>query len=112
MKSLGILSWVGGAVSASVICEVVAYIRASDSNHTSFEPWVLVVIFVPTLVVGFVAIWERRSVLAGVLALLIGVAGLAILTYIDRTNTMVQYDRWLSRGMPLPHQPSRPSDIH
>src|ERR1051326_3592190 len=101
MKSLQIVTLAAAATSAWVIYEIFAYIHSSNSNHTSFEPWLLVIVFIPTVVFGVVAI-GRRFVAAGLLA---------VLTYIDRTNTMVQYDRWLSRGMPRPHQPSRHVDV-
>jgi hypothetical protein len=110
MKSLQIVTLAAAATSAWVIYEIFAYIHSSNSNHTSFEPWLLVIVFIPTVVFGVVAI-GRRFVAAGLLAMLIGASGLAVLTYIDRTNTMVQYDRWLSRGMPRPHQPSRHVDV-
>ncbi len=110
-KLMRILTWAYAAISAAVIWEVVDYIRASDSNHTAFEPWLLVAVFIPTIVFGAVVI-SRRQFVAGVVAISIGASGLALLTYIDRTNTMVQYDRWLSRGMPLPHEPSRHENIH
>jgi hypothetical protein len=73
--------------------------------------WFLVAVFIPTIVLGAVVI-GRRQFVAGVLAISVGASGLALLTYIDRTNTMVQYDRWLSRGMPGPHEPSRHENIH
>jgi len=85
------------ATSAWVIYEIFAYIHSSNSNHTSFEPWLLVVVFVPMFVVGVVAV-GRRFVAVGLLAMLLGAGGLAVLTYIDRTNKMVQYDRWLCCG--------------
>lgn len=103
-RILRILAWVGAVVSALVIWQIVAYIRASDSNHTAFEPWLLVVVFAPTIVFGILSIRRHRAFAAGLLAITLGVAGLVTLTYIDRTNTMLQYERWLSRGMPVPHR--------
>ena len=103
------LAWVFASVSAAAITEIFAYIHASDSNHTAFEPWLLVALFVPTIVMGLVVI--KRHIMVAVLLITIGSSGLAVLTYIDRTNTMVQYDRWLSRGMPGPHEPSRHQNV-
>ena len=104
MKNLHLLTWAAAATSAWVIYEIFAYIHMSDSNHTGFEPWLLVSVFLPTVVLGVLA-FGRRFIVAGLLAMLLGAVGMAVLTYIDRTNTMVQYERWLSRGMPLPDKP-------
>jgi hypothetical protein len=103
-RALRILAWTGSVLSACVIWETVTYIRSSDSNHTGVDPWLLAVVFIPTVVLGVVAVKGRRAILTGLVALLIGAGGLAMLTYIDRTNTMIYYERWLDRGMPDPHE--------
>lgn len=100
-RKVPLFALAGAFISALVLAEIYSYIGASDSNHTAFEPWLLVIVFVPTVVLGLLSL-RRNSVVAGVLALLVGLAGIATLTYIDRTNSMLQYDRWLSRNMPLP----------
>lgn len=110
MSAARTLSWIGTALCAAAIFEIGSYIQGSNSNHTSFEPWLLLVVFVPTTIFGVAAL-RAKPRLAGVFAILIGIAGIAILAYIDATNTMVQYDRWLQRGMPGHHQPSVHSNV-
>jgi hypothetical protein len=104
VKGLKLLTWTSSVISAVVILEIGSYIRASDSNHTAFEPWLLTVVFVPRVILGAVALLRKRALVAGIVALTLGLCGMATLTYIDRTNTMLQYERWLSRGMPLAHR--------
>jgi|GEM_PF-1629707 hypothetical protein len=91
----------GVFLSALVMWELLSYIYSSDSNHTSFEPWLLLVIFGPTAVAGAAGVIRRRSLVASLLALILGLGGTAFLYYIDHNNIMVQYDRWLEKDMPL-----------
>ena len=103
-KYLRVSAWCTAALSLFVLWQIFDYIRVSDSNHTSFEPWLLLLFFVPTALTGVLAIKLRGAIVAGILAITMGLLGVASLIYIDRTNTMLQYERWLDRGMPLPRR--------
>jgi len=57
-----------------------------------------VIVFLPTIALGMFAL-RPRALVAGTVAVLLGFLGVATLAFIDCTNTMVQYDRWLSRNI-------------
>jgi len=100
-RNVRALAWIAAILSGVVLADVHSCIHSSDSNHTAFEPWLLVIVFLPTIALGMFAL-RRRALVAGTAAVLLGFLGVATLAFIDCTNTMVQYDRWLSRNMPLP----------
>ena len=76
----------------------------NESGHTSWEPRLLLLIFAPLLLAGLLTfrrdeaasalVWPART------AALIGLSGILLIGYLDRTNSLVQYERWLERGMP------------
>ena len=94
------LVWSAGAGSLAVSGALIAYTIRNGSGHTGFEPWLLSVVFVGSLIIGFSALLSSRSRTAAILACVAGIAGLALLFYLDRFNVLLQYDRWLQRGMP------------
>jgi hypothetical protein len=94
------LMWLGIATSASVLTLLVQTVCSHDSNHTGFEPWLLAVVFAPTAALSVLAIRARTSIPVAIFAGLLGVGGIGYLIYIDSTNRLVQYERWIDRGMP------------
>lgn len=100
LRTLVNVSRLGIVVSLSVTMLLLSYLRGKDCNHTGFEPWLLCIIYVPTAIVGFTAL-RRGSRLSSVgLACFVGVGGMALLFYLDYFNVLVEYERWINRGMP------------
>ena len=97
---LVVLPLLSGLLSAVVLAGVAFYLHGHDSNHTGHEPLLLLGIFVPTLALGTAAFRRRRFRWGALLACLLGGVGIVVLFYLDRFNILVQYDRWLERGMP------------
>ena len=95
-----ILTGIGSASSLLVFSVLLIYLRGHDSNHTGFEPWELSLFFVPTAILGFVTFRRRLLRWGALFALFLGTGGILLLAYIDYFNVLVQYDRWLRRGMP------------
>jgi hypothetical protein len=97
-----VFSWVGALLSLLSLAELLWYLHQNQSNHTAFDPWLLSILFVPTTIAGVIYLSRVRTfAAAGILALTVGILGLAVLFYIDHTNRMLQYERWLQRGMPV-----------
>ena len=95
-----VLAFLATLFSAAVLAGIGFYLHGHDSNHTGHEPWLLLGVFVPTLALGIAALRSRRSRWVALLACLLGSGGIAFLLYLDRFNILLQYDRWLERGMP------------
>ena len=94
-----VLSVVAGLV---VFAAIVAYAMLNDSGHTAVNPYLALWVFTPVLGAGCVAVCQRRrlAVRLGILAIGAGCAGVALLVFLDQSNTLLQYEVWISRGMP------------
>lgn len=92
--------WCVALASLVLSVAIIAYAATNDSGHTSFEPWLLSPAFVASLFAGVPALFFRRTHTPGVVVCIAGVAGLALLYFLDHGNVLVQYDRWIQRGMP------------
>ena len=83
---------------------IAGYAARNNSGHTGWEPFTSLILFVPLAVIGAVcfAMRHRFTSIArpSVFALVVGLAGVALIITLDRTNRLVQYDRWIHRGMP------------
>ena len=99
-RRLIVLTWIGCASSLVVLSVTLLYLRGHDSNHTGFEPWQLSIFFVPTAILGIITFSRRLLRWGAVFAFCLGAGGMLLLSYLDRFNVLVQYDRWLERGMP------------
>ncbi len=88
----------------AAITGIVAYTVQNDSGHTGFSPYLGLAVFVPVALAGLFQIFFLRTPRAarrwGVIALLAGVIGIALLVYLDKSNTLLEYGDWCSRGMP------------
>jgi peptidoglycan/LPS O-acetylase OafA/YrhL len=94
----GVLSWLAALGSLAVLTVLLLYIRGKDSNHTGFEPWLLSVVFAPTSLVGSAALLRGSSRWGAVLAVCLGLGGMAFLFYIDHFNVLVEHGRLGQRG--------------
>jgi len=97
---LNVLTGLAAFGSSAVIIVLLLYLCNNTSGHTSFEPWLLSVVFVPTLIMGIIALFFKLTRPNGMLAWRIAIIGLGILFLLDYFNLLVQYDRWVQRGMP------------
>lgn len=92
------MALLNGVSILAFLCLLVS--RGAVNNHISHEPLLIFCLPVLALVVE-AALWHRpnrripRRLRLGVSCLLFG-----IVTFADQWNILVQYDRWLSRGMP------------
>jgi len=80
------------------IIAIAWYAIINSSGHTGWEPFTSLVLFVPLAVVGAVSL--KKSGRPAAFALGIGLAGISLVVCLDQTNRLVQYERWIKRGMP------------
>ena len=96
--------WSGAALDAVAIALIVGYAARNSSGHTGWEPFTSFILFVPLALLGAVCFAVRHRFTgiarASVCALAVGLAGVALIVTLDRTNRLVQYDRWIHRGLP------------
>ena len=104
MKSPSFSLWALTAVGALVIALIGGYAVINGSGHTGWEPLKSLALFVPLAFFGGVGLAMRRRaprlVPASLSALLIGLAGITLIVTLDQTNHLVEYHRWIRRGMP------------
>ncbi len=88
----------------AAIAAILVYARRNGSGHTGMSPYVALALFVPVVVAGALHLTLLRGSGAakwcGVCAILVGIAGVGLLVYLDQSNTLVQYEVWIERGMP------------
>jgi hypothetical protein len=96
--------WSLVALGLAAIVLISGYAVQNGAGHTSLDPFIALVLFVPLVFAGALGFILRRKfpgmVRVSVCALVVGVAGVALIVTLDRTNRLVQYDRWIKRGMP------------
>jgi peptidoglycan/LPS O-acetylase OafA/YrhL len=74
------------------------------SGHTSVDPYITLALFSPLAAMGaWGLLVGRKTGLPRKLcltAIVLGLCGIALLVYLDRSNTLLQYEKWIERGMP------------
>jgi hypothetical protein len=96
--------WGLAALGVLAIALILGYTAQNRSGHTGWEPFTSFILFVPLALVGAVLFALRRK-FVGVArpcapALAAGLVGVVLIIYLDRTNRLVQYDRWVQRREP------------
>ena len=83
---------------------LVIYTIYNDSGHTGIDPYRLLVVFVPVAIIGLIHLCVVRSPghhrWLAASAFTIGLLGAVFLVFLDRSNTLLQYEVWIERGMP------------
>jgi uncharacterized membrane protein YhaH (DUF805 family) len=93
---------VGAAVGLLAIALIACYAVSNRSGHTAWEPFTALALFVPLMILGACGMTRRRVrslVRAGTWAFLVGLAGTVLIVALDQSNSLVQYERWLRRGL-------------
>jgi len=98
--------WSSVAVGVIAVALIAGYAARNGSGHTGWEPFTSFILFVPLAIVGAICFSMRHRFAGiarpGVCALVVGLAGVALIITLDRTNRLVQYERWIQRGHPAP----------
>ncbi len=98
------MSILGSLLSLSVMLVIALYAINNDSGHTGLDPYLTLFLFIPTGAFGLYYYRISRDLSLhhwpGLVAIFVALAGCAVLIYLDQTNTLVQYERWIRRGMP------------
>lgn len=100
----GWLDAVLGACIAGIILSmgvVFSHVDLARTYHTGFEPYDLVVLYAMMTTFGVLRLIrapKRRWVT--VLLVAMSVASMATIVWLDRNNVVVEYNRWIRRGMP------------
>ena len=103
-KFLPICLWTSAGLGVSAIVLIGGYAASNGSGHTGWEPFASFILFVPLAFIGGVLLALRGRFVGiarpSAFALAVGLAGVVLIVCLDRTNRLVQYDRWVQRGMP------------
>jgi cell division protein FtsW (lipid II flippase) len=85
--------------SAAAWAALAARIIREPGNHVAVEPLLALVPFLLLMVVVWLPRYRtRRNLRTGVTAF--ALSSVVLVVAMDRTNVLVQYDRWTQRGMP------------
>ena len=98
------LLWSAAALGLVGVAALIGYGLSNPSKHTGWEPFTSFSIFAPLVLSGAAAVLTRRLrprlFVPGAVAIAVGILGIATVIYLDQTNRLVQYERWIRRGMP------------
>lgn len=81
-----------------------SYNYINKTNHTSVDPYIALLIFIPVTLIGLIEflinLKKKSTRWLAIVSILIGLAGILLLIYLDKSNTLLQYEVWIKRGMP------------
>jgi O-antigen ligase len=92
--------WALAGFGALLNLLLAAWALTNTSGHTGMDPRWFLLGFAPLVAVGAYACTKAALRRAGCTVLLVGLLGVALLGWLDHANRLVQYERWLERGMP------------
>ena len=72
-----------------------------ESNNIGADPWNCLPLFVIAVLAGLAAIVLRFPLRGiSVVCIVVGIVGVALLFLLDHFNILLEYHRWINRGMP------------
>lgn len=91
-------------IGSTAIAALAAHAVTNSSGHTSLDPWMALLVFLPVALTGLLnrltCSEQGCRALWGYLAIAAGLAGVLLLAYLDLSGTLLQYEAWIERGMP------------
>ena len=80
-----------------IIITLWLYVLKNNSGHTGFNLNWLYLFFIPLTLFGIIKIKNNKLAITSIF---LGILGIGSLAYLDKTNTLLQYNIWVERGMP------------
>ena len=103
-RLISFLLWSCGALGLVTLAAILGYGLSHESHHTGWEPFTSFFLFVPLIFCGVASVLARRTrpalIRPGIVAIAVGIIGLLAVISLGQSNRLVQYDRWIQRGMP------------
>lgn len=98
------LLWMLTALGLLLLMILLSVAIQNTSGHTGWEPLTSLACFAPLLAIGSGALVlsrrDQANARPAAAAVVVGLVGVVLLFWLDQTNTLVQYERWLERKMP------------
>ena len=81
-----------------LIVAFVLYAWQNKSGHTGIQPYSALRLFVPVALLGcyllVTSVANGKSMKWGIISLVIGLIGVALLVYLDKSHTLQSYGDW------------------
>ena len=100
---MGKITLLGTLAGIVLLLSIAVYAFNNDSGHSSANPYLALALFVPLVIDGLLCLvfslgtQEPRWV--SMCAIATGIAGVVFLVWLDKSNTLLQYEVWLVRNM-------------
>ncbi len=93
---------IGGVIGLCIEAAVILTAYAvRDGGHIGEDPFATFLYFVPLLIVSIRVLLSRPEFKkAALFGTSVALSGILLVTLLDLTNMLVQYDRWAQRGLP------------
>ena len=85
------------ALSLIIINALWVYVLNNNSGHTGINLNLLYLFFIPLILFSVIKVKQYRI---AAISIFLGILGTCSLIYLDKTNTLLQYNIWIERGMP------------
>jgi peptidoglycan/LPS O-acetylase OafA/YrhL len=97
-----LMKWCRWSTGLSLVTLVllVTFVLTHEGSRTGEDPWMVSMVFVPSLALGGMLVCRDGIRKIALAAMAIGLCGVSYLWYIDHTNALVAYHRWIARGAP------------
>ena len=96
--------WASVLLEALLVAVIGLYALSNTSGHTGVNLYASYVIFMPAVILGIVIVavagFRKQLLLPGIFLFAGGMLGILLVLYLDQSNTLMQYDTWIKRGMP------------
>ena len=80
-----------------IIVALWLYVLKNNSGHTGLNLNWFYLYFIPLTLFGIIKFKKHKMTAASIL---LGILGAGSLVYLDKTNTLLEYNIWIERGMP------------
>ena len=92
---------VANILGCLTVLSLIGYTIQNESGHTGMNPYFLLSVFIPLLILGIVLYRRLQpSKWPAIMATILGLVGIALLVYLDKDNILLPYETWINRGMP------------
>ena len=99
----GKITFLGTLAGIILFISISVYAFDNDSGHSAASPYLALAFFIPLVVDGFLNwVFSRGTdepLWVSLCAIITGIVGILFLVWLDKSNTLVQYEVWLVRKM-------------
>ena len=96
-----IVLWSVFLLAAAVMAFLIRESIVRESNNIGVDPWLCLPLFIIAAFCGLVATVAQLPLRGiSVACIIVGIVGVGLLFSLDHFNILIEYERWINKGMP------------